>query len=109
MSKTLEFTDDNFRSEVLESKVPVLVDFWAEWCGPCHMLAPTIAELADAYGDEVKIGKLNVDMSPRTAVAYGVMSIPTVLIFHNGEVVSSLVGVQPKQSYEKPLEKLRVN
>ena len=109
MSKsTFEFTDDNFQAEVLGSDVPVLVDFWAEWCGPCHMLAPTIDEIAESVGTSAKVGKLDVDSNPKTASTYGVMSIPTVLIFHNGEVVGSLIGVQPKQSYEEPLKKLSV-
>lgn len=107
-SKSIEITDRNFQSEVLESKVPVLVDFWAEWCGPCRLLGPTIDELAEHFGDSIKIAKLDVDANPRTASAYGILSIPTVLIFHNGEVVSALVGVQPKQNYEAPLKKLAV-
>lgn len=105
---TITFTDDNFRSEVLESDVPVLVDFWAEWCGPCHVLGPTIDELAETFGTDARIGKLDVDANSRTAAAYRVMAIPTVLIFQNGEVAGSLLGVQPKRAYEEALKKLKV-
>ena len=108
-NKTLEFTDANFKAEVLESEAPVLVDFWAEWCGPCHMLTSTMDELAESYDGSVKVGKVDIDSNPKTASIYGVMSIPTVLIFKGGEVVGSLVGVQPKRAYEEPLNKLMVS
>ncbi len=98
--QTLEFTDATFREQVLESDAPVLVDFWAPWCGPCLALAPTIEELAEQYDGNVKVGKLNVDENPETAGAYGIRSIPSVLLFDKGEIVERLVGIQPKERYE---------
>jgi len=100
-----KFTDDNFEEDVLKSDKPVLVDFWAEWCGPCLMLGPVIDELAKDLGDKVKIGKLNVDENQKTSQKYNVMSIPTVLLIKNGEIVEQFVGVQPKQVYEQALQK----
>ena len=104
MKKPLHFTDSNFVTEVLESEVPVLVDFWADWCGPCHALAPTIEELAGQYDGAVKVGKLDVDENPVTATAYQIRSIPSVLVFKNGNVVANLIGAQPKQAYEEALK-----
>ena len=101
----LHFTDADFKSEVLESDRPVLVDFWADWCGPCHTLAPTIEELAAKFEGAVKVGKLDIDQNLQTARAYGIRGIPSVLIFKNGEVVETLVGVQPKRYYEQVLER----
>ena len=101
--ETLTFTDANFRAEVLESNQPVLVDFWAVWCGPCRALTPAIDQLAREQAGRAKVGKLNVDDSPQTAAEYGVQSIPTVLVFRGGEVVGQLVGVQPKERYEELL------
>lgn len=100
-------TDANFKTDVLESDRPVLVDFWAPWCAPCHVLAPTIEELARQYAGSVKVGKLNVDENPDTARAYGIRSIPAVLLFKGGEVVESFVGLQPKQSFERALERVK--
>ena len=100
-------TDANFKNEVLESDQPVLVDFWAPWCAPCHMLAPTIEELARQYAGSVKVGKLNVDENPHTAGTYRISSIPAVLLFNGGEVVESFVGLQPKQRFERALERAK--
>ena len=96
-ANTLTFTDQSFDTDVLGSEVPVLVDFWAEWCGPCRMIAPALEEIAGQLGDKVKIVKLNVDENPNTAAKYGIMSIPTLLLFKNGEIASRQVGAAPKQ------------
>ncbi|MEA3490110.1 MAG: thioredoxin [Candidatus Omnitrophota bacterium] len=88
--------DDNFRQEVLESGVPVLVDFWAEWCGPCRMIVPIIEEIAAEYKGRVKVCKLNVEEAPGTCSTYAIMNIPTLLIFKGGEMVEKFIGVVPK-------------
>ena len=103
---TLTFTADNFATEVLASKVPVLVDFWAEWCGPCRALGPTIDALADSYGTRVKVGKLNVDEHPAIAAKYGVRSIPTVILFADGAVQDTIIGGKPQQHYASRLDAL---
>lgn len=99
-----QFTDSNFQKEALESDIPVLVDFYADWCGPCKMIAPIVAELADEYEGNFKIGKLNVDEQSGTASKYRVMSIPTLMIFKNGEAVDSIVGVVPKKVLQDKLD-----
>ena len=98
------FTDSNFDSEVLQSNIPVMVDFWAEWCGPCKMLAPTVDAVAEQYAGKVKVGKLNVDENS-TATRYNIRGIPTLLIFQGGQVKEQLVGSQPKSTIEKALDK----
>ena len=96
MSKTIVLNDDNFESEVLNSEIPVLVDFWAEWCGPCRALAPVIEEIAEDYSGEIKVGKLNVDENPGASSAYDVRSIPTLIVFKDGAVLDRIVGALPK-------------
>lgn len=90
-------SDATFEADVLKSSEPVVVDFWAEWCGPCRMIAPALDEISGQVGDKVKIVKLNVDENPNTAAKYGIMSIPTLLMFKNGEISSRQVGAAPKQ------------
>ena len=101
-----KFTSDNFEAEVLQSQIPVFVDMYADWCGPCKMMAPVIDQLAAEYEGRVKVGKLNVDDSPEIAQQYGVMSIPTMLIFKGGEVVDKLIGGQPKSDLTGALDKV---
>ena len=100
----LEITDQNFESDVLQSKTPVVIDFWAEWCGPCKTIAPVIDELSDEYLGKVKFGKVNVDFNQQTAMKYGIRSIPSLLIFNNGSVVNQIIGSVPKDSIVKLLE-----
>jgi len=97
------FTDQNFEQEVLSSQKPVLVDFWASWCGPCQMMGPVVEELAEELKEKAEIGKLNVDENPQTAQKYGIMSIPTLLVFKDGQVVEQFVGVQPKEVLKQAL------
>lgn len=102
-----KFTDENFESEALKSELPVLIDFYADWCGPCKMMAPVIEELASEYEGIFKIGKLNVDDAPGIARKYRVMSIPTLLFIKNGEVVETIVGAVPKASLAEKLEQYK--
>ena len=104
MGKVTEITDSNFRSEVLESTSPVLVDFWAPWCGPCRMITPVVEELADENAGSAKIVKLNIDQSPGAAQSYGVSSIPTLMVFKGGEVVERFVGVQAKSRLQQAID-----
>ena len=100
----VEITDATFATEVEQSPIPVLLDLWADWCGPCHILAPTVDQLAKEMADRVKVGKLNIDENPGTANRFGVRSIPTLLVLKNGKEVDRLVGVQPKQEILRKLE-----
>ncbi len=93
-------TKENFQEEVLQSDIPVLVDFWAAWCGPCRMLAPIVEQIAEEQAGKVKVGKINVDEQPELAAEFRVMSIPTLLVFKNGKVVNQSLGVQPKEQVE---------
>ena len=97
MSYTVHLTDENFDEEVLESKVPVLVDFWADWCGPCRRVAPVIEELAEKYMGQLKVGKLNVDENPGIASYHGIKSIPTLMFFREGKPVEEVIGAVPKE------------
>jgi thioredoxin 1 len=99
------FTDSNFDETVLQSGTPVLVDFWAEWCGPCKRLGPTIDALATEYAGKVTIGKLNVDENPNTAIKFQIRGIPAVMLFKGGQIVESVVGLAPKDEFKKVLDK----
>jgi len=96
MSNEIELTDSNFETEVLNSDIPVLVDFWAPWCTPCRMVAPIVEEISHEYEGKVKVGKLNTDDNQAVASQYGIMSIPTLMIFKGGKVVERIIGAQPK-------------
>ena len=104
MSKPVDTSDDTFASDVLESDTPVLVDFWAPWCGPCKMVAPVVEELSDDYDGQVKFVKLNTDENPQVAGKYGIRSIPTLLIFKGGENVGQVVGFRPKSELAKHID-----
>lgn len=104
MASPLHVTDDNFQEEVLQSPIPAVVDFWATWCGPCRMIAPIIEEMASEYEGRAKMCKLDVDNNQKTAMTYGIRSIPTVLIFKGGELVETIIGAVPKVQITKRLE-----
>ena len=106
MSETIEFTDSNFEEEVLKSDKPCLVDFWAKWCGPCRMVGPIVEEIASEYAEKLKVGKLNVDQNGQTAAKYGIMSIPSLLIFDQGKVVEQIVGAAPKKQFVEKIDKI---
>jgi thioredoxin 1 len=99
-----EVNDSNFQAEVIESDTPVLVDFWAPWCGPCRMVAPVLEEIAQEKGDALKIVKLNTDENQQTAIAYEVLSIPTLILFKNGQIAKKVIGAYPKRKLEAELE-----
>lgn len=103
-ANVLQLTDDTFEKEVLQSDVPVLVDFWAEWCGPCRLLAPVIDDLADEYKGKAKVAKVDTDQSRNTAIKYSISAIPTVILFNKGQVAKKFVGVQPKKEFKAALD-----
>lgn len=103
MSNITELNEENFQQEVLDSAAPVLVDFWAPWCGPCQRIAPVVEQLAAENAGRLKVGKVNVDESPQLAADYGVNSIPTLMVFKNGEVIRSLIGLQPKARLQEAI------
>ncbi len=104
MSEPIALTDDNFSDEVLSAELPVLVDFWATWCGPCRMVAPIVEELSSEYEGKAKVCKLDVDTAQKTAAEFGIRSIPTLLIFKEGKVADQLIGAVPKQQIAEKLD-----
>jgi len=104
MSSIAHFSDGSFKKDVLESDLPVLVDFWAEWCGPCHMIAPIVEQIAQEYQGRIKVGKLNVDENPQTASQLGIRGIPTLLLFDKGKPVEQIIGAVPKSQIKTKLD-----
>ncbi len=106
MADVVQVTDKNFDEEILESDLPAMVDFWAEWCGPCKIVGPTVEELAREYKGKVKIAKMNVDQSRQTPARFGIRNIPTLIFFKKGEVANTIVGAHPKSTLDAELKKL---
>ena len=106
MGSILEVTDDSFDSEIINSDIPAMVDFWAEWCGPCKMVSPVVEELAGQYTGKIKMAKMDVDKNRQTPAKFGIRNIPTLILFKGGEVVNTIIGAQPKSSIEEQLKKL---
>ena len=106
MAKPVHVTDSTFDAEVLKSDVPVLTDFWAEWCGPCRALGPIIESLSEEFSGQVKIAKVDVDSNPQLSMQFGIRSIPTVMLFDKGQVVDTFIGVRPKSDYSASLQKV---
>ena len=106
MSDILQVTDENFDAEIMQSELPAMVDFWAEWCGPCRMVGPVVEELADAYKGKIKVAKMDVDKNRQTPARFGIRNIPTLILFKGGEVSQTIIGAQPKSHIEGELKKL---
>jgi len=106
MADLLEVTDENFDAEIVNSDLPAVVDFWAEWCGPCRMVAPVVKELAEDYKGKIKVAKMDVDQNRQTPARFGIRNIPTLILFKGGEVAQTIVGAQPKSAIEAELKKL---
>ena len=106
MADLLEVTDENFDAEIVNSDIPAVVDFWAEWCGPCRMVGPVVKELADDYKGKIKVAKMDVDQNRQTPARFGIRNIPTLILFKGGEVAQTIVGAQPKSAIEEELKKL---
>lgn len=106
MANVQEVTDQNFEAEVLKSDQPVVIDFWAEWCAPCRQIAPILAELAQEYGNRVKVVKMDIDQNPATPGSYGVRAIPTILAIKDGQVVQQVTGARPKADFQKMVDEL---
>ncbi|RLC31557.1 MAG: thioredoxin [Deltaproteobacteria bacterium] len=106
MGDVLQVTDDSFEDEIIKSDLPAMVDFWAEWCGPCKMVGPVVAELAQEYEGKIKIAKMDVDKNRETPVKFGIRNIPTLIMFKSGEVVQTIVGAQTKSQLDEALKKL---
>tara|TARA_B100000676_G_scaffold311112_1_gene379851 strand:+ start:633 stop:956 length:324 start_codon:yes stop_codon:yes gene_type:complete len=104
MSNVIELNDSNFENEVVKSDLPVLVDFWAEWCGPCKMIAPSVEKISEEYSDKLKVGKLDVDSNPNISSTFGIRSIPTLLIFKNGTPVDQIVGAVSKDAISSKVD-----
>ena len=102
----LEVTDENFNAEIINSDLPALVDFWAEWCGPCRMVSPVVEELANDYKGKIKVAKMDVDQNRDTPTRFGIRNIPTLIFFKGGEVTQTIIGVQPKSHIEEEIKKL---
>lgn len=106
MSDVLEVTDETFETEIMKSDIPVIVDFWAAWCGPCKMVAPVVQELAKEYAGKIKVAKMDVDQNRQTPARFGIRNIPTLILFKGGDVAQTIIGAQPKSAIEAEIKKL---